>query len=771
MPTLRRFSSLLSVFSLLFPMLVSLAAGSAFAQAPAGPPAVTRQSTDSNAVLEGAVLDPENRAVPQAHVTLLFGLSPLAEALADSSGRYRFEHLRAGSYSVLASAPGFSGRPAEVTLASGGPQTLNLHLILSAVEEQVAVSASLDGAVASQIGSSITIVPRQQIEERDAHSVFEVLRDVPGVSVSQTGRYGGATSVFLRGGNSNYNLVMIDGVPVNLFGGDFDFASIATDGVERVEISRGPESALFGANAVSGVVNIVSETGESGPHLSFLAEGGSYDTRRLAAGGSGLFRGLSWAFNVSRLDSNGVVANDGYRNQSSHLSLGYSRSPRRQFLFHFFGNANSAGSPGAYGSDPDHLFPGIDTVSRDNQNLFAYQAEYSEQFTSRLKQVFSASVSPDRSLFVSSFGDSFLKNLRVVAHTHGEVAVSRRDVFVYGFEYMREQFQDTFITDANNTAFVLPRASYAYFAENRWNPASRWFLTTGIRIDDLRTGALPPDGFSRPFIPASSVAKINPRIASAFALREARGGRRFGATRLHGSFGTGIRPPNGFELAFTDNPHLKPEKNISFDSGVEQRLLADRAILDVTYFYNRFKDQIVTLGGNLSNLSTFSSDNLANARAQGLETSVRLRPTHALEVSAEYTWLNTAILALDGSNQVLAPLQVGQPFLRRPRSSAGYNITWHHRRLMLNTNASIRGPVLDVEPNDGTFACVLGLPCLFRNPGYVLANAGFAYQLPRGMEIHGVLNNFANQKYEEVLGFPSLRLNFLAGVRYQFGAR
>src|SRR5262249_24746580 len=156
--------------------------------------------------------------------------------------------------------------------------------------------------------------------------------------------------------------------------------------------------------------------------------------------------------------------------------------------------------------------------------------------------------------------------------------------------------------------------------------------------DDLRTASLPTDGFSRPFIPANSVFKVNPRVATAYLLRDAPSDQRVGATRLHGSFGTGIRAPNGFQLAFTDNPHLKPEKSISFDSGIEQRFYSDRAIFDLTYFYNRFKDQIVTLGGNLSNLSTFASDNLANSRAQGLETSLRLRPTRSLELSAEYTW-------------------------------------------------------------------------------------------------------------------------------------
>jgi outer membrane receptor protein involved in Fe transport len=154
-----------------------------------------------------------------------------------------------------------------------------------------------------------------------------------------------------------------------------------------------------------------------------------------------------------------------------------------------------------------------------------------------------------------------------------------------------------------------------------------------------------------------------------------------------------------------------------------------------------------------------------------VETSLRLRPFRSLELAAEYTWLDSGILALNGSTLVQTPFAVGQPLIRRPRSSAGYNITWRHKRLMVNTNAYIRGGVLDVEPNDGTFACSLGLPCLFRNGGYVLENAGFSYELPRGLEIHGRLNNFLNQKYEEALGFPALHLNFMTGIRFHFPAR
>ena len=752
-------------------VLFNFISSSANAQVASPPSSPRGQNRSAKAAIHGQIIDPDGKPVARTRVTLFNGLAAVDERIVGNDGAYRFDNLVPGPYSLVANAVGFSALTTDIDAKSGQDFAFDLHLQLSAVQDQVVVSASLSGALAPQVGNSVSVVTKQEIQDRDAESIYQVLQGLPSVEIAQTGRRGAITTAFIRGGNSNYNLVMIDGIQVNLFGGDFDLSSISTDGVDRVEVSRGPESALFGSNAVAGVINIVSERGEGPPHFSALAEGGSYSTRRFATGGSGLTGGFSWAYNLSRLDTDGVVANDDYRNQSSYLSLGYSRSPRRQFNFHFFGGASKAGSPGPYGSDPDHLFFGLDTTSRYNQNLFAYQASYSEQFTDRLKQVVSVSVSPNNDYFVSAFGDSFLHSLRVVFNTHGEVTVSSKDVFVYGFEYNHEQIKDTFITNASGDVFVLPRAAYAYFAENRWNPNRRWFLTTGLRIDNFRTAAVPPDAFgSRPAFPENSIVKVNPRIATAFLLRDASSAADFGATRLHSSFGTGIREPNGFELAFTDNPRLKPEKSVSFDAGVEQRLFSDRAAVDVTYFYNRFKDQIVSVGA-LTDLSHFQTDNLANARAQGLETTLRLRPFRSLELSAQYTWLNSSILALNGTTIVGAPFEVGQPLLRRPRESAGYNITWRHRALTLNTNAYIRGRVLDVEPNDGTFACTLGLQCLFQVKGYTLGNAGFSYQLPAGVEIHGQINNVFNQRYEAAFGFPALRLNFMAGVRYQFPSR
>jgi outer membrane cobalamin receptor len=717
------------------------------------------------ATLRGTVLDPSGRAVPGARISLLTAFTLLDERQTDARGQYEFAGLRAGTFRLVANQPGFTALSTELELRRGETLTVDLHLELSAVEEQVVVSASLGGALVPQVGSSLSILTERELEDRGAQSVLEVLRGVPGVEVNQTGRRGGVTGVFIRGGNSNYNLVLIDGIQVNQFGGDFDFAPLATDGVDHVEVIRGPQSALYGSNAVTGVINIISRRGEGRPSFSALAEGGSFTTRRLATGGSGLTRGFSWSYSLSRLDSGGVVPNDDYRNQTAYIALGYPQTPRRQFNFHFFGNANDAGAPGPFGSDPLGVFPGLDTISRDKQNLFGYQADYAEQFSTRFRQVSTVNVANDRFLFHSPFGDSFSKDLRTAVNTRSEITVSTKEFLVLGFEYSRERIRNTFIADANQAPFDLPRASYAFFAENRWNPTRRWHITSGLRVDDIRTDALPPDAFgSRPPLPRSSVAKANPRASAAFLARPSNETSGLGATRLHSSFGTGIRAPNGFELAFTNNPRLKPERNVSVDAGIEQRLFGNRASVDFTYFYNRFKDQIVTLGGSLRNLSSFQSDNLANARAHGAEVSFRIWPLRSLELEGEYTRLNSAILALNGSTLAPSPFRVGQPLVRRPRNSAGYNLTWRHRALMLNLNGYLRGAVLDVEPNFGASGG------LFRNKGYVLANGGFAYQLPRGLELYGRLNNFLNQKYEESFGFPALHLNFLAGVKFRFPA-
>jgi outer membrane cobalamin receptor len=756
---------------LFFASLLLLCSSAVQAQTPSSSTATAASQHDPYAAgISGTVFDPDGRPVAGARITLVYAMAALEVRETNAQGQYRFDDLRAGRYQIIAASAGFNEVTGEIELKPGEKLTKDLNLNLSALQEKIVVSAAPGGALTSEIASSVSVISAQEIDDRGAQAALDVLRGLPGVEINQSGGRGTVTSAFIRGGNSNYNLVMINGIQLNDFGGGFDLAPLPAEGVEQVEVIRGPESALYGSNAVSGVINIETIRGDGPPHFSFIGEGGSLYTWRLGTTGAGLNEGFSWAYSLSRIQTKGQIQNDGYRNQTSTVSLGYSGSPRRKFNVNFFGDAGAVGLPGPYGSNPDGLFPGLDPTTHQNQNLFGYQAQYTEQFSSRFQQVSTVSVSTDRITFISPMDDSFTNNLRIVANTRSEIAVSSKDTLVAGFEYDRDTFKNAFVEDVGDVPFALGRNSYAFFAENRWTPADRWFINAGVRVDDFQTNAVPANvDTGQPGIPSNSVVSTNPQVSVAYLARESDGEGFFGATRLHSSFGTGIRMPDGFELAFTNNPALKPEKSISFDAGIEQRMAQDKAILDVTYFYNRFKDQIVTTGNLPTN---FDSENIAKSRADGLETSIRLRPFRALEFTGSYTWLNTSILALDGFTQPAVPFMVGESLLRRPHNAAGFNATWRKKRLMLNMNGTIRGAVLDIEPNDGTFACTLinpinqkFFPCVFRNHGYELMNAGFSYRLPKGVEVYGRLNNFLNQKYEEAFGFPSLRLNFMAGIK------
>src|SRR5581483_3804647 len=243
------------------------------------------------------------------------------------------------------------------------------------------------------------------------------------------------------------------------------------------------------------------------------------------------------------------------------------------------------------------------------------------------------------------------------------------------------------------------------------------FLNAGLREELIRTPFIPENlGDGRPAFPAGTISRLNPKVAATYTLRMDRASL-FGSTRLHSSAGTGIRPPSGLELAFTNNPALKPERTKSFDAGVEQRLFRDTLSLDTTYFYNRFYDLIVSLGGDLAKLSSYTSDNLSNTRAQGIELAARFRPARWMSLAGSYTYLDSEILSLDGSTG-LAPLyfKVGQPLIRRPPHSGAVVSSFSYGRVSANVTGYFRGSDLDVEPTYGAYGG------LFRAAGF--ANLG-----------------------------------------------
>jgi outer membrane receptor protein involved in Fe transport len=255
----------------------------------------------------------------------------------------------------------------------------------------------------------------------------------------------------------------------------------------------------------------------------------------------------------------------------------------------------------------------------------------------------------------------------------------------------------------------------------------------------------------------------NPRAAVSYYLRtsDASGGNW---SRIHGGAGTGIRAPDAFEIAFTDNPGLKPERSKSVDAGVEQALAGGLVILDGTWFLNRYDDLIVAVGRSMQDYSRYRTDNIANAQAQGVEASFALRTRRGLEARASYTFAATAVLAVDHAPGVApAPFSVGDQLLRRPRHQVNVDLLWRHRYATAYIRAGGRSQVLDVEPNWGAAGG------LFHAPGFGVADAGVTVHAGRYADVLLRADNLFGRRYEAVFGYPAPRRSFTVGVRIAAG--
>ncbi len=243
------------------------------------------------ATIRGRVTDPLRAVVPNAQVTLLQNESVVTSTRADQEGAFVFSRIEAGRYRVAGEAPGFERQESPVVIPpTGGTINVALRLQIGPLRQEIVVSDTGTSLPESEVGSSVSVSDREQLDALNKLDVSDTLRLAPGVQVVQTGQRGGATSIFVRGGNSEFNKILIDGIPANDIGGTFEFANLSTSGVGQVETLRGPNSVLYGSDALASVVNITTRRGTSPlPEFTFLADGGNFQTHRQAASVSGFF--------------------------------------------------------------------------------------------------------------------------------------------------------------------------------------------------------------------------------------------------------------------------------------------------------------------------------------------------------------------------------------------------------------------------------------------------------------------------------------------------
>ena len=718
--------------------------------------------------LRGTVTDPDGRPVPGARVVLRGALATLAETTTNAEGRFEAT-APDGQYDLRVVLDGFTADPLTIQAGASSPE-VTVRLRVSALTESVVVSAAQTDLPLSQSASSITVISGSDIAARQLRVAGDALAFVPGLSVARNGSPGTTTSVFTRGGESDFTMVLLDGVRVNFFGGGADLSQIPLVDVERVEVVRGPQSAVFGSDAIGGVIQIVSKRRTRDRVDAFL-EGGSLGTMRARAGASGGRSGWFWNGAADRWQSDGFtgtaaatltqVSND--NGDASHVAVGggFSRGGREvrgQAQF----SRTDRGFPGPFGSNPIGAYTAIDTISRSANTRNQVSGDWSEPFGSggRFRQRTTVAVADFDADFLSRFGASESGTRRVSLRSQTDAALSSTVGLTAGFETLRERGTSTYITGTAGTAIPVDRRVTGYFGEARLTPATNVSIAAGVRVEQIRRDALDADPFGfqpRPAFAGETITSVNPKMSVAYRIPGASDGSE---TRLRASAGTGIRPPDAFEIAFTDNAALKPERSRSLDAGIQQSLVGGRVAIDGAVFFNTYDDLIVAVGRSFRNASQFRTDNISNARARGVELGGSIRPDVHLDVRATYTFLSTEILSVDrAAGQVPSPYKAGEALIRRPRQQGTLAATYARARVSAFSQATFRGQVRDVEPSFGAFGGV------FTAAGYGVVDLGASVRVVRGMELFGRVENVGDRRYESAYGFPAPGSLAFVGVR------
>jgi vitamin B12 transporter len=582
-------------------------------------------------------------------------------------------------------------------------------------QEEMVVTANLVESPTEEVGSSVTVIGREEIERRGQTSVLDLLRTVPGLTVSQSGGLGSVGSVFIRGADSNHTLVLIDGVRVTNTSGGFDFSTLRADNVERIEILRGPQSTLYGSEAIGGVISITTRHGRSGAHVGVDARAGSNDSYELrvdADGGNGRF---DYSLSAADQRMGGLsVASEQRGNTEDDPFTERSASARLGFSFLEDGRADVILRHSDADADLDGFTFGVGPTDDPNYTQERQLSVGALQLVKPLapwwKLHLSLSASEDKIRGEdpdTDFNNYDIRSRLREVKARSDFKLGPDNVLIAGFSSERRQGRNRGSYDESLNV------ESAHLQDN-WSWNNRLFLTAGVRYDR----------YSR-FGNETTWRATGSYLAGAGS-----------PWKLHGSYGTGFRGPSFDELffPFLGNLALQPETSRGYDLGIERRFANGAAVADVTWFSNRFEDLI-----NFS-FVTFTFENIARASSQGIEASLWLQPRTNLELQAGYTYDDTE----DRST--------GEPLPRRPRHRASLAATCSfHDRLRSTASIAVDQDRID---SDGS-----------KMDDYTRADLKVEYSLRPWLQPYLFLQNLLDEEYEEVSGYSASRFAVVLGLR------
>ncbi len=783
------------------------------------------QTSTARATVAGAVVDPLGNPVSHAVVTLLQDGLERAVATTGAAGTFRFDAVAPGRYRVRVVATPFNPVTSDEVFADPqGTPRLRVSLQLG-VREDVVVTASATALPASQVGAPVTVIDRDDLDRMARVDLLGALATVPSVQVAQTGERGDSASLFIRGGASNFNKVLIDGVPANDIGGFYDFSAIASTGVDRVEVLRDANSVLYGSDALAGVVDITTRRGTTRvPQASFGGEVGTLGTARGDASFGGVVGRLDYFSELSRFGTDNNVPNDVYRDTAYAGRFGGVLGGRATVSATVRANDSRIGQPNAvalYGLADDSSARDRSIDSGVTMNVQAGDRwEATARFGVMTHRFQFLNPTPTGEPFDPfGYGANYLGDTVTVSGANG-YSVTGRAILDFGGAYPQAYVQKTRReTVSGQATYHAARAldvsagahvDHEYGSTDAGSAASAT-RTNGGAFAEMRVAV------GRTFATAGIGLEHNavfryaatPRVSVATYLRAASATEAVGSTKLTFNAGTGIKAPSISQelsslyavvqgvpgLASPGLSPIGPERSRSTDIGVEQGFWGERVKARAALFDNRFSDLIEfvsntalpTLGIPVDVASATPYGAYVNSSsyyARGAELATEVKVSDALQVAASYTYLAAAVTRSFSSDAlapsvnpafpgieigVYAPLVGGRPF-RRPANSGSVTVSYGRGPVALGLSAAFSGKADDsTYLSDPYFGSSMLLPNKGLNPAYQRVDLTGSYRLAAGVRTYVAIGNLLDESYSSVFGYRALPRTIRVGATLTVG--
>ncbi|MBI1938369.1 MAG: TonB-dependent receptor [Ignavibacteriales bacterium] len=607
---------------------------------------------------------------------------------------------------------------------------------------EVVVTATKTETPYYTLASSVSILSSKDILSKQYSTVVDLLRGIPGLSIVQQGGPGKIANVMMRGANSNHTLVILDGTELNDASSPnnaFDFYGLDAYDIDRIEIVRGPQSTLYGSDAVAGVINILTKNGTSIPSYSFTGEGGSNGFYRANLSASGKYSLADYYFSLIRNGSGGVSASsskygntekDGFVNNGATAKIGFDFSEfgKLKLIYKFTKLDSDIDQNEKFGDDPNFTYKTEEQIFNASYTLNSFNGAWEKIFRGSVIKKLARGLDEFDALHPATFSDSYNKAQRVKFDWQNNLKVVENNLVTVGIETEKEIANTSYYSESMWGPYesVFPEQSVrttSIYLQDQINIASSFFASAGIRYDDNEK--------------FGSVTTY--RIAPAYYFSAT-------GTKIKFTYGTGYKAPSLYYIfdPLYGNPDLKPEESKGWDFGFDQYLFNGKISLNAAYFNIQ-----------LENMFGFGADyrtiNIAEASSKGFEFSAASEVFDGLAISTNYTFTET-------KDEYSASADYGKPLIRRPKHQASIFVNYNYEnRLNLNTQLRYTGERDDKEFYNYSVRRVT-------LPDYLLVNVSGSYKLMDYLTLTARIENLFDKDYEEVLFYGTLGRSFYAGV-------